>query len=310
LKLIACIQRAGKWAQIKWRRLTASIHHPATPEFRLSAPNQPGHQHRNQPQAHRHPDSRQAGLTASAINEWDIRRGCETVGHITLPFLLRRIAGSARQDAIRMAAALRLNDPSVVHAVTLGVKDVALRWRAAQYLNDPLIMTDVAVYKPCDERFDHIRTQAYKALIQHLDRLHCEGLSDQLLAYLYAVEQTKFKMEAFVRLPEKQIQPAVLRHMAARNYCYISETTINSFFAKIQSSGWQITQSLHNMPCDHCLGRGQVVVNGSEADAGDPTSYIFACPECSASGKMAYRKITCACDAQPPVVFRLLEDPT
>lgn len=209
-----------------------------------------------------------------------------------------------------MAAALHLDDPAVVHAVTLGVKDVALRWRAAQYLNDPLIMTDVALYKPCDEQFDPIRTQAHEALMKHLDRLRGDGLSDQLLAYLYAVEQTNYKMEAFVRLPEKKIQPTVLRHMAARNYCYISENTINRFFAKIQSSGWQITQSLHNMPCDHCLGRGQVVMNGSDADTGNPTSYIFACPECSASGRLAYRKITCACDAQPPVVFRLLEDRT
>lgn len=296
---------------MRWRRLIASIHHPGTPEFRPSVSSQPGDQHRNHPQAHRHPDRCQAVLTASAINEWDIRRGCLTVGHISLPFLLRRIAGSARQDAIRMAAALCLNDPAVVHAVTLGVKDVALRWCAAQYLSDPLMMTDVAAYKPCDERFDHIRTQAHKALIKHLDRLHCKGTSDQLLAYLFAVEQTNFKMEAFLRLPEKEIQPAVLRHMASRNYWCISETTINSFFAKIQSSGWQITQSLHDMPCDHCLGRGQVVMNGREADAGNPTtSYIFACPECGASGKLAYRKITCACNAQSPVVFRLLEDPT
>lgn len=64
----------------------------------------------------------QATLTAMALNARDGEEGCAAVRQIQLPFLLRRIATSARLDAVRMEAALRLDQADLMAQV---VRDVA-----------------------------------------------------------------------------------------------------------------------------------------------------------------------------------------
>jgi hypothetical protein len=249
----------------------------------------------------------QSVLTAIAMNEWDIQRGCETVARIRLPFLLRRIASGARQDAIRLSAALALDDRALIREVSLNARDITIRWRGAYYLEDPLLMTDVALFKQTDERFEAIRIQAHSKLIKHLDNLQWKGDGDAVEAYLRDVQHTPYKVEAFVRLPAKAIQPALLRYMASQDYRYTPQGQLKHLFIKVQASGWQVTQSHHSARCTYCRGQGWLLLSARAADMGATATQTLPCPECNASGKVSYQKISCLHNSHPPVVFRLVE---
>jgi hypothetical protein len=246
-------------------------------------------------------------LTAVAINEWDIRRGCSIVNQIRHPFLLRRIARSARQDAIRLEAALRLNDEDLIVAITRHTKDIALRWRGAVHLDDPMLFTEIALFKPTDPHLEKIRNEAHQALINRLDDLRWKGHTDQLESYLFKVTHTPFKIEAFLRLQAYQTRPTVLEHMAQQDYRFTADDLIKDLFAKIQLSGWLVMQNHETASCRFCHGHGRLMSSGRAVDGRIPVSHSLPCPECHTTGRVVFRKISCSQKNQTSVIFRLVD---
>lgn len=67
--------------------------------------------------------SHQAALTGLALTTRDSEAGCTAVRRIQVPFLLRRIATSARQDSVRLAAALRLDHADLIASISQDVDE-------------------------------------------------------------------------------------------------------------------------------------------------------------------------------------------
>jgi hypothetical protein len=204
----------------------------------------------------------QAAQTALALTAWHIEQGCAAVHRIDLPFLLRRIATSARQDGIRLEAALRLDQPALIARVARDAKDISLRWRAARYLDDPMMMADVALFKPTSKGFEAQRRLARATLLRHLDALQSNSETERLLAFLYAVAHTDFKLQAFLRLPAEAVEATVLHDMAAQDFRYASTALIEAMIIRIQSGGWRVRRTTQTDTCVHCCGKGEVMLGG------------------------------------------------
>ena len=252
----------------------------------------------------------QQALMNIALAEWDIQRGRLAVGSIHAALLLQRIARYAHQDAIRWAAALRLNAPKLIRWVYQTTREIHLRWEIARYLQDPLMMAEIALHKPTNEGYDDLRRKARRAMLRHLDALQWQGQTRELLAFMYLVPHAAFKIEAAMRLSKEGISPAVLRYLSGQDFRYAPAALLKQLFVAIQSIGWHASRGLQNKPCAHCHGTGKLPLkcSGVADDSDHVACAPLPCPECLGQGQVWSQVITCTLDRSETVTFCIPHD--
>ncbi len=249
----------------------------------------------------------QAALTAIALSDWDIERGQTAVDTIDNGLLLHRIARSAQQDAIRLAAAMKLEKYELIGEVAETTNDIQIRWQVACCLDDPYLMAQIALYKPANERMASLRKKAYKAYLTYLDRCRERGQRQALLAIMHTVDHTPFKIEAFIRLSEHCIDTAHLHYFNRRDFRYTPKTSLHKMFAAIESAGWRITSSSRVMPCRQCNGCTEITLKSISANSVWIDNDRYPCPECNARGNVPLHVITCSRGTDQPVIFEIPE---
>jgi hypothetical protein len=285
--LLSSIRQAGDRRQL-WK-LARSAAHPAV---RLEA-------------ALRGVDP--AALTAIALNEWDIPRGLRALNAIDNPLLLRRIARSARQDAIRAEAALKLGHREVLHETAQTVSDVRWRWEIARRLKDPVLMANVACFKPDNERFAGLRNEAHRQLLRHFEMLRLQENAAALKAAIATVPFVRYRIEAFLRLPLDAISDTILQTLARQKLRGIPDDLICEFFDRIGVAGWNILGSNDIHDCLHCRGNGRSAIRCAAEDLTEACNNELPCPECGGVGTMAFRTFALHRDNRSAIVFRLAE---
>ncbi len=248
----------------------------------------------------------QSCLAAIALNEWDIPRGQQAVGHIHNDLLLRRVACSAQQDAIRLAAALKIDDPDLFRKVAASSRNIHVRWQLAQKLDDPFLMAEIALSKPANERLEALRQKARRALLNHLDNLQRHGNHNALLAIMQIVTHPPFKLESFLRLPLDQIQITSLQYLSRQNFRYTPAELLERMFDTIRTSGWDTQRSVEKDLCVHCRGVGNLSIKCISADNTWVDRDLFPCPECNGKGSIIFKVITCTRGKNEHVIFRLV----
>lgn len=249
----------------------------------------------------------QAILAAIALNDWDIERGQKAVGSIDSDLLLHRIARSAQQDAIRLTAAMKLGRPELIREVAETTNDILIRWAVARYLDDPYLMTQIALYKPANERMTLMRRNAFKAFVRHLDKCRESGHHQALMAILHTVDHTPFKIEAFTRLPTELIDNACLRYLSRRDFRYTPKSSLKRMFAAIESAGWRVTTSTKVMPCRKCNGRTEIALKSITVNSVWIDHDRYPCPDCSARGKIPIQVFTCSSGTDQRVIIKIFE---
>jgi hypothetical protein len=249
----------------------------------------------------------QTVLAGIALNDWDIKRGQTAVDTIDNSLLLHRIARSARQEAIRLAAAMKLEKPELISEVAETANDIQIRWQVACYLDDPYLMAQIALYKPANERMASLRKRAYKAYLASLDQCRKNQQHQALMAILHTVDHTPLKIEAFVRLSEHCIDTARLRYLSRLDFRYTPETSLHKMFAAIESAGWRVTSSSRVMPCRQCNGCTEISLKSVSANSVWIDHDRYPCPECNARGKVPLQVFTCRSGIDHPVIFEIPE---
>lgn len=247
----------------------------------------------------------QAALAAIALAEWEIQRGCAAVHHISNEILLRRIARAARQDAIRLAAALRLRNPRLLRQLARSVTDIQVRWKIALELDDPYQMADIAMFKPSSEYMDILRRKARRALSNHLNRHEVNQKSHALLCFMYSVPYPLFKLEAFVRLPLREVSPERLQYLAGIDLRYSPPLLLKLLILRIKASGWHVTQSQSKLDCTSCRGKGEFLLNCVAGDQEPVLGESFPCPDCKGAGRVPVTALTCSHESHRDVAFHL-----
>jgi hypothetical protein len=249
----------------------------------------------------------QAALAAIALNDWDIERGQTAVDAIDIDLLLHRIARAAQQDAIRLAAAMKLEKPELIREVAETTNDIQIRWRVACCLDDPYLMAQIALYKPANERMTSLRKKACKAYLAYLDQCREKGRHQALLAILHTVDHTPFKIEAFIRLSAHCIDTAHLRYLNRRDFRYTPKTSLHKMFTAIESAGWQVTSSSKVMPCRQCNGYAEIALKSISANSVWIDHNRYPCPDCNARGNIPLQVFTCSRGTDQPVIFEIPE---
>lgn len=235
----------------------------------------------------------EAFLTAVALNAWDIEQGQNVVRRVENTLLLRRISASARQDAVRLAAAEKLRNDKVLKQIALTTADFSLRWKVARQLNDPDLMADVALFKPSRSNLEPLRRQAFSALLHHLDELANRGHSSALLAFMHQQAHLPFKLEAFLRLPKAYIGHATLQYIARLDFLFISDELVQSVFEKITGAGWHVGLQPKCFSCRQCQGKGYVLIKTVSTGHKPLESDIALCSECCGKGWIDFWEVVC-----------------
>ncbi len=246
-------------------------------------------------------------LTAFALGSWSIAQGQIAVAHIRNPLLLRRVARSAKQDTVRLGAALKLDDPNLLRQVARSSTHIDVHWQVARRLNDLRMMADIAFYKPGNVKAAPIRREARRALIACLDRYRLHRDHAGLRAALQDCAHPMFKLEAFVRLPPGQVTLPMLLHLSSQEMRRIPRELLDRMLARIQQAGWQTRPSRQKAPCRHCQGSGALAYCSVSANATWRDNDGFPCPECEGEGQCHHRRVTCERDGSEIVTFRFPE---
>ncbi len=245
-----------------------------------------------------------AFLTAIALNTCDLEQGRAVVTRIPQTLLLRRIARSARQDAIRLLAAEKLGDAKMLKHIARHTEDPVLRLKTARYLKDPELLAELALQEADGDRSSTMRHEAHAALLNYLDQLARQRNTSALLSFLWAQPHLPFKLHAFLRLPGDHIFKSVLQHLARQKYSLVPSEMIQQVFSKIETAGWRLTTNLEMLPCLHCTGQGVLLKTISST----PTNYVpdrMACAHCDEHGETEICMVTCIGDGNHRVVFKL-----
>jgi hypothetical protein len=246
-----------------------------------------------------------SALTAIALKEWDIHRGVDATQAVHNSLLLRRIARSARQDAIRTEAAIRLNDDRVLRETARSIQDIKSRWRIARHLNDPLLMAAIARFKPANERFQTLRSQAHSCTLDALDASAIRHDFPYLQYFIYRVPDIRYKIEAFLRMPSQEVDNSLLNFLALQDYRFAPVALLEGLFDRIQAAGWAAHRSHADESCTHCRGNGQLRIKCAAEEHADPAQDLLPCPECRGRGRIAYRVVIFSRDAQKTIIFRI-----
>jgi len=244
-------------------------------------------------------------LTAIALNAWDIEQGRKVVERIDNALLLRRVSTCARQDAVRMAAALKLQNTKVLKQIALTTADLSLRWEVAQRLNDPGLMAGVALFKPSKPHLETYRQQAHGAMLRHLDDLSFQGQTNALLAFMHDQAHLPFKIEAFLRLPLDLICQSTLQHLSHNDFAMISGEMVQRMFLKMRTAGWLVRVQAKCFSCKQCRGNGQVLIKTIFAGQLPMENESMVCPECSGKGWIDYWAVVCSRRESQRVTFKM-----
>lgn len=232
-------------------------------------------------------------LVSIAINAWNISVGRKAVGHIVSDLLLHRVARSAKQDAIRLAAALKLGDADVLRRVATSSNHIDVHWQVAKILDDPALLAEIIVLKPANMRLEPLRRKARRALIDHLNRCRTSGNHQGLIKAMNAVPHPSLKLEAFVRLDPKKITYAHLKYLAAQDFRYIPKLLLEKMIQFIEAAGWQVAHSQHQSPCVYCQSKGKLSLKYLSANDHWVDQDVFACPDCDGQGTVPVRVLRC-----------------
>lgn len=238
----------------------------------------------------------QSNLVSIALNAWDIYLGRKAVKHIENELLLHRVARSAKQDAIRLAAALKLGDAATLRRVATSSNHIDVHWQVAKRLDDPGLLAEIILFKPSNMRLEPLRRKARRALIDHLNRCSTEGNNQGLIEAMRAVPHPSFKLEAFVRLDPAEITDIVLKYLTAQDFRYIPNLLLNKMIEHIQSAGWQVARFQRQSPCTYCRGKGQLSLKYLSANDSWVDQEVFSCPDCDGTGTVPIRMIHCTRD--------------
>lgn len=249
----------------------------------------------------------QATLAAIALKDWDIERGQTTVDTIDNGLLLHRIARSAQQDAIRLAAAMKLERPELIREVAETTNDIQIRWQVACCLDDPYLMAQIALHKPSCERMASLRKRARKAYLACLDQCRENRQHQALMAILHTVDHTPFKIDAFVRLSRHCIDTAHLRYLSRRDFRYTPDASLQKMFVAIESAGWRVTSSSKAMLCRQCNGCTEISLKSICANSVWIDHDRYPCPDCNARGSVPHQVFTCRRGTDHPVIFEIPE---
>ncbi len=249
----------------------------------------------------------QACLSAIALNCWSISQGQKAVGHIHNPLLLRRVAASAKQDAIRLTAALKLDNPAMLRSVARSSKQIDIHWQVARRLNDPCMMADIAMHKPGNVKVAPIRHKARKALMACLDQYRRNGDNAALRETILNLPYLAFKLEAFARLSADQINLSLLLYLANQEMRYVPKDLMEKMLMKIKEGGWHIWPTIQKMPCIHCRGSGRLALRSISASSNWNEHNNFPCPECEGQGNRTFRLVTCERNPHEIITFRFPE---
>jgi dsRNA-specific ribonuclease len=247
----------------------------------------------------------QSCLAAIALNDWAIERGLKAVEGIANHMVLRRIARSAKQDAIRLAAAIKLDHPKLLKEVARSSNLVDIHWKVARRLNDPQLMAEVTLFRPCSSRLEPLRRKAKNALMAYLDQCRQKEDSRSLLSVMQSIPHLSFKLEAFVRLPPEAVTPAVLRFLTRQNFRYVKKTLVEQMLTQIKLGGWLIWPTREERACVHCKGSGQLSLKCISANNTWFDQDVFHCPECGGMGKTTFVLAICRNPSGDQAVFRM-----
>lgn len=250
----------------------------------------------------------QPSLAAIALKEWGIERGCTAVRHISNELLLQRIARTARQDAVRLAAALRLKNRGLLRQLAHSVADVQVRWKIARVLDDPYQMADIAMFKPTSEYMDTLRRKARQSLLKYLNRQELNQRHRVLLSFMHSVPYPLFKLEAFMRLPLREVSPDQLHYLAGLDLRYMPPLLLKLVFVRIKACGWHVVQRRVALDCTGCQGEGELMLDCVVNDPIPLMGDIFPCPECHGTGRVPVTALTCSHETCKDVVFHLPAD--
>lgn len=247
----------------------------------------------------------QAILAASALNDWDIERGQKAVHHIDNAMLLQRIARSAQQDGIRLAAAMKLQRTELIREVAETSNDVQIRWQVACHIEDPYLMAQIALYKPANERMSKLRQKAFNAYKAQLDQCRVHGTHQILLAIMHTVDHTPLKLEAFIRLPAEAIDVGLLKYLSRQEFRYTPKKCLLKMLKAIKTAGWQISMSTNLSECTECNGTTEIAMNSISVNSAGTDYDRYPCPECNGRGNIPLRIVTCKRDSGQKVIFQL-----
>jgi integrase len=247
----------------------------------------------------------QPALTAIALKAWHIDMGTSAVTRITNNWSLMRIAQSARQDAVRLQAALKLRSPRLLKHLANTTNDIHVRWQIAKALDDPHLLAQVSLFKRTNARLAPLRNEARRALLNHLDALAKKDDPNALRTLFFAQSDLSIKLEALMRMRTDNIDPGVLEALSQCNFEHVSMHNTRHMLAKINAAGWQMVQEAKEMACRHCEGKGTLAYRSITAHQHHLDSEILPCTECKGQGHIRQNIITCVRDGGQPFVFAL-----
>ncbi len=218
---------------------------------------------------------------------------CLAVDHIGNELLLQRVARSAKQDAIRLAAALKLKDEALLRRVARSSNHIDVHWKVAKSLDDPGLLAEIILFKPTNMHLEPLRRKARRALIDHLSRCKAEANNEGLVNAMKAVPHPSFKLEAFVRLDPSLISYETLKYLAAQDFRYIPKLLLNKMVHHIESAGWQVTPCRQHSPCGYCRSKGQLSLKYLSANDSWVDQDVFPCPDCNGKGSIPVQMIRC-----------------
>jgi hypothetical protein len=247
----------------------------------------------------------QAILAAIALNDWDIERGQKAVRYIDNAMLLQRIARSAQQDGIRLAAAMKLQRTELIREVAETTNDIQIRWQVACHLEDPYLMAQIALYKPANIHMSKLRQKAFSAYKAQLDKCRVHGTRQILLAIMHTVDHTPLKLEAFIRLPVDTINDGLLKYLSRQEFRFTSNKCLLKMLKAIKTAGWQVSMSTSLSVCAECNGNAEIAIKSISVNSAWVDYDRYPCPECNGRGSIPLRIVTCKRDSGQKVIFQL-----
>ena len=110
-----------------------------------------------------------------------------------------RVAQSARQDIIRLAAGKKLGSVRMLQQLARSTTDIQVRWQIALLLDDADLLSQVALFKTTNEHLAPLRRMAHQALLNHLNSLNEKNDQASLAGLFFNQLNISIKIEIFLR---------------------------------------------------------------------------------------------------------------
>lgn len=247
----------------------------------------------------------EATLAVMALDAWDIEHGKLAVIHIDNHLLLRRLVRSAQLEAIRLAAAIKLNDPDMIRQVAQSAHDVHSRWQAAKHLDDPKLLADVACVQRSNTRAEAIQKKARCAFIHHIERCQQQSKNDALCRIVKSVPHVPLMLEAFVRIATNAIPAKLITHLSRQDFSTAEDAAIQRMLKKIEQAGWRIQKTTQAIACHQCHRVGRFSLRIMSSDSAHIAHDHIVCPGCGGLGQQWIHLIAFRHPLHPHVIFRL-----